>query len=122
MRFIQSLAIAAVFVVLNPLFQFIQQAQVRSTLPVITIRARRYEFSPSNITLKRGQQVKLVFVSEDITHSLTVSGLGLEVRIRKNHPNEVLLTPSKLGNFQGECSIYCGVGHDRMKLVIHVEK
>lgn len=116
------MAIAVLFVVLNPIFLFTQQAQARSTPPVITIHARRYEFIPSNITLKQGKQVKLVFISEDITHSLTVGGLGLEVRIRKNHHNEVLLSPSKVGNFQGECSIYCGAGHDRMKLVIHVEK
>ena len=122
MRFIQSVVMAAALAVLNPMPGFAQQASVRSTLPVITIHARRYEFSPANITLKQGQPVKLVFVSDDVTHSLTVTGLGLEVRIKKNHSNEVFLTPSKVGNFQGECSIYCGGGHDRMKLIIHVEK
>ncbi|MDW5264794.1 MULTISPECIES: cupredoxin domain-containing protein [Acidobacteriaceae] len=122
MRFIQSAVIAAALVVLNPMSRFAQQAQVKSTVPVITIHARRYEFSPANIILKQGQQVKLVFVSDDVTHSLAVAGLGLEVRIKKNHSSEVLLTPSKAGNFEGECSIYCGAGHDRMKLGIHVEK
>lgn len=75
MKFIQSAVMAAVLVVLNPMPGSAQQAQVRSTLPVITIHARRYEFSPANITLKQGQPVKLVFVSDDITHSLTVTHL-----------------------------------------------
>lgn len=122
MRFFQSAVMAVALVVLNPMSRFIQQAQAKSTLPVITIHARRYEFSPANITLKQGQQVKLVFISDDVTHSLTVASLGLEVRIKKNRSSEVLLTPSKVGNFQGECSTYCGAGHDRMKLSVHVEK
>lgn len=122
MKFIQSAVMAAALVALNPMPHFIQQAQAKSALPAITIHARRYEFSPASITLKQGQQVKLVFVSDDVAHSLAVAGLGLEVRIKKNRSSEVFLTPSKVGNFQGECSIYCGAGHDRMKLVIHVEK
>lgn len=122
MRFTQTAIISAIFVVLNPLFSLARQAQVKSTLPVITIHARRYEFSPATITLKEGQQVKLVFISNDVTHSLTLAGLGMDVPIRKNHPSEVVLTPSKIGTFRGECSIYCGAGHGRMKLVIHVEK
>lgn len=122
MRFVHSAVMAAALVALNPMPRFIQQAQAKSTIPVITIHARRYDFSPASITLKQGQQVKLVFVSDDVTHSLTVASLGLEVHIKKNRSSEVLLMPSKVGSFQGECSIYCGAGHDKMKLVIHVEK
>lgn len=122
MRCIQSAVMAVALIVLNPMPRFVLHAQVKSPRPVITIHARRYHFSPANITLKQGQPVKLVFVSDDVTHSLTVTDLGLEVRIKKNRSSDVFLTPSKVGNFQGVCSIYCGTGHDQMKLRIHVEK
>lgn len=122
MRCIQSAVMAVALIVLNPMPRFVLHAQVKSPRPVITIHARRYHFSPANITLTQGQPVKLVFVSDDVTHSLTVTDLGLEVRIKKNRSSDVFLTPSKVGNFQGVCSIYCGTGHDQMKLRIHVEK
>jgi cytochrome c oxidase subunit 2 len=118
MRFIQ----VAVLVLMGSIFCFAGTRPTDSKIPIITVHARRYEFKPSNITLKEGQQIKLVFISDDVTHSLTVEQLGLEVKIKKSHLSEVLLTPSKVGNFVGECSLYCGAGHDRMKIVIHVTK
>lgn len=120
MRLIQVALQAAVLVLMGSIFCFAATRQADSKIPIIAVHARRYEFKPSNIALKEGQQVKLVFISDDVTHSLTVEQLGLEVNIKKNHSSEVLLTPSKVGNFVGECSIYCGAGHDRMKIVFHV--
>lgn len=122
MRFIQSAFLVAGVVLMSARFCYARPALVDSKIPIIIVHARRYEFKPSNITLKEGQQIKLVFISDDVTHSLTVEQLDLEVNIKKNHSSEVLLTPSKVGNFVGECSIYCGAGHDRMKIVFHVTK
>lgn len=96
------------------------QASAESKAPVITIRARRYEFIPSAITLKVGQPVKLVFISDDVSHGISVEGLLSDVNIMREKPREVEITPSKVGDFEGECSRYCGVGHDRMKFLIHV--
>jgi len=121
MNFIKGASTTAALLVMGSLSCFARPI-IDAKVPVIAVHARRYEFNPSNITLKEGQQVKLVFISDDVTHSLTVKGLGLEVNIKKNHSSEVLLTPSKVGNFVGECSIYCGAGHDRMRIVFHVTK
>lgn len=122
MNFIKVASTAAALFLMGPIFCFAGPRPVDSKIPIITVHARRYQFIPSNITLKEGQQVKLAFISDDVTHSLTVKELGLEVNIKKNHSSEVLLIPSRVGSFVGECSIYCGAGHDRMKLVLHVTK
>jgi len=122
MDYVMNFIKAASLSLMGPIFCFAGPRQVDSKLPIITVHARRYEFKPSNITLKEGQQITLVFISDDVTHSLTVEQLGLEVNIKKSHSSDVLLTPSKVGNFVGECSIYCGAGHDRMKIVFHVTK
>ena len=38
----------------------------------IEIHARRYVFSPAEITLKKGETVKLRLISDDVAHSLVV--------------------------------------------------
>src|SRR5262249_26158146 len=45
---------------------------------VIAISARRFEFSPSTITLKKGETVKLVVTSEDVTHGLFLRTLKID--------------------------------------------
>lgn len=122
MRFIKGLSIVAMLFFMGPIVCFASSRQINSKMPIIIVHARRYEFKPSNITLSEGQQVKLIFISSDVTHSLVVEKLGLEVNIKKNHSSEVILTPSRVGNFVGECSVYCGAGHSRMRLVFHITK
>jgi cytochrome c oxidase subunit II len=89
-------------------------------VPTITIHALRYAFRPSEITLKQGQQVRLVFVTDDVPHGLTITELGLDVSIGKGKPVQVALTPSEVGNYSGRCSWYCGSGHSRMTFQVHV--
>jgi len=96
------------------------QVHADTKVPSITIHAKRYEFMPSEITLKQGQQVKLVFISNDVPHGIAIMDLGVSLDLRKNHPNQVIITPDKVGTFEGVCSRYCGAGHDRMTFTVHV--
>jgi cytochrome c oxidase subunit 2 len=89
-------------------------------VPIMTIHARRYEFIPSSTTLELGKTVELVLVSDDIIHGLSVDGLGIDLKASKNQPAHILITPNKAGDFEGQCSRYCGAGHSEMKLLIHV--
>lgn len=98
----------------------ISRGYAEKKVPVITIHAKRYEFMPAEITLKAGQTVKLIFISDDVSHGVSVDGLLSDLNFKKNQPAEVVITPSKAGDFEGECSRYCGIGHDRMKFSIHV--
>ena len=88
---------------------------------MITIHAKRYEFQPAEITLKKGQSTRLVLISDDVAHGLSVDALGIDTLILKNHKNEVVVTPEKVGTFEGECSKFCGSGHSGMKLIVNVE-
>src|SRR5437870_4953491 len=45
---------------------------------VVAITAKRFEFSPSEITLKQGETVPLQLRSEDTTHGLFVRPLGID--------------------------------------------
>jgi cytochrome c oxidase subunit 2 len=88
--------------------------------PQIIVHAKRFAFTPSEITLKKGQTTKLVLISDDVTHGLVVEGLGISAEIHKGRKTVVPVTPQRTGDFAGACSIFCGSGHRDMEFMIHV--
>ncbi len=86
----------------------------------IVIHARKFAFIPNTITLKKGETVKLVLISDDVHHGLAVRGLGLRAQIIPGHPAELVVTPTATGDFPGSCMFYCGSGHRDMEFVVHV--
>ena len=119
-KFVQQMIIASPLILIAMTGSPVFQGHAESKVPVITIHARRYEFKPSAITLKVGQPVKLVFISDDVAHGISVEGILSDVNIKRDKPIEIEIIPPKVGDFAGECSSYCGMGHDRMKFLIHV--
>lgn len=92
------------------------QAQKKS----IAVTASRFKYEPSEITLKKGEPVILVFTSADVQHGISFKDLQLQVKIGKGGPNEVAFTPARTGDFVGTCSVFCGSGHGSMTLMLHV--
>jgi cytochrome c oxidase subunit II len=96
-------------------------ASAQEQIRTIEIHARRYAFSPAEITLKKGETVKLRLLSDDVAHSLVVPGLQIKQEITKGHPAEVMVTPDSEGDFRGECGRFCGSGHGSMVFTVHVK-
>ena len=86
----------------------------------IEVTAKRFAFSPGEITLKKGQPVILVLKSADAGHGLSFRELNLDVKVNKGGTAEMRFTPDKTGNFVGHCSVFCGSGHGAMILTLHV--
>lgn len=86
----------------------------------IEIHAKRFSFTPSEITIKRGETVDLKIVSEDVTHGFVIKELNINREISKNHPVDVVVTPQTAGDFHGQCGRFCGSGHGKMTFTIHV--
>ncbi len=86
----------------------------------IEITAKRFDYVPSNITLKKGEPVVIVLKSVDVAHGLRFRELGFNVRASKGQTGEAAFTPTKTGDFVGQCSVFCGSGHGGMKLTLHV--
>lgn len=105
---------------LGGLFPVIKAGSESPTIPQVYVHARRYSFIPGQITLKKGQTVKLILISDDVMHGLTVKGLGIRSDIVKGHRTELLVTPTEAGDFRGSCSVYCGSGHRDMDFLVHV--
>jgi cytochrome c oxidase subunit II len=86
----------------------------------IEITAKRFEFSPGEITLKKGQPVVLVLKSLDVGHGIHISELNVLVKVGKGGTAEVQFTPNKTGDFVGHCAVFCGSGHGSMAFKVHV--
>lgn len=88
----------------------------------IMVTAQRFEFTPGEITLHKGEPVVLVLRSLDVAHGLRFKELGVDVKVGKGGTAEVAFTPDKTGTFVGHCSVFCGSGHGEMTLTLHVVK
>ncbi len=95
-------------------------AHAQEATRTIEIHAKRFSFEPSEITLKKGEPVKLLLSSEDVPHSLLIPSLHVNAAATKGHVTEVLLTPETAGDFKGKCGRFCGSGHGSMTFTVHV--
>jgi cytochrome c oxidase subunit II len=87
---------------------------------VIEITARKYDFSPNQITLKKGQPVILRLLSTDRVHGFMSRPLKVDTDIRPGKATDVAITPVTAGNFTVICDHYCGTGHGNMKMKVAV--
>ena len=86
----------------------------------VEVTAKRFAFEPAEITVKKGEAVDLVLTSEDVAHGVRIRELHLDLHAGKGKSAEATFTPSVTGTFVGHCSVFCGSGHGRMTLIIHV--
>jgi cytochrome c oxidase subunit 2 len=88
---------------------------------VIRVTAKKFEYSPSEIRVKKGEPVLLELVSLDRDHGFDAPDLGLEARIRPGEPSRLRFVPDREGRFPFHCSVFCGSGHEDMTGEIVVE-
>lgn len=98
----------------------VRNIRAEATPRRIEITAKRFNFTPSDLTLKKGEPVVLVLKSEDVSHGLSFGDLGVNIKAAKGQSSELAFTPQKTGDFVGRCSVFCGMGHGSMKLTLHV--
>jgi cytochrome c oxidase subunit 2 len=96
-------------------------ARAEGSPRVVAITAKRFEFSPNQLTLRRGETVKLQLKSEDVTHGFFMRALGIDSDITPGETTELILTPQIAGKFTTICDHFCGAGHGNMKMTIVVE-
>jgi cytochrome c oxidase subunit 2 len=87
----------------------------------VDITAKRFEFAPSTVTLKKGETVHLRVTSEDVTHGLFLRPLKIDTDIVPGEVRELTVTPQTAGTFTAICHHFCGAQHGNMKLTVIVE-
>ena len=87
---------------------------------IIEIHAKKFAYIPDEITLQKGKAYELHLTSDDVPHSFRIKALDLNVKLKYGEFNNVLFTPETAGNFKVDCGIYCGSGHTKMFMTVHV--
>jgi heme/copper-type cytochrome/quinol oxidase subunit 2 len=88
----------------------------------IQMTAKKYEFSPSTITVKKGDQVKLIVTALDHDHGFKLDAFHVNQKLQKGEPTTIEFTADQPGTFPFECSVLCGLGHKKMKGKLVVEE
>ena len=82
---------------------------------VIKITAKKFEYSPNVITIKKGVPVILEFTSLDRVHGFTVPDLGgIRATIEPGKTTQVRIVAPKTGSYDFHCDLFCGDGHEDM--------
>lgn len=76
--------------------------------------------SRGTLFLPAGQPVRLEITARDVIHSLWVPRLAGKMDAIPGHVNKVLLQADAPGVIEGQCSEYCGEGHQLMRFAVDV--
>ena len=81
---------------------------------VIHLTAKKFDYSPNQITVKKGQPVVIQIVSLDRKHGFTIPDLKVRSDVKPGADNVVRFTPEQAGTFNFHCDLFCGSGHEGM--------
>jgi len=81
---------------------------------VIKIVAKRFDYTPGNFTLKKGEPVILELTSADVLMGFNLPDFNLRADIVPDKVTRVRFVPDKTGTFTFLCDIFCGTKHEEM--------
>jgi cytochrome c oxidase subunit II len=81
---------------------------------VVKISAKKFDFTPPEVHLKKGETVVLELTSEDRVHGFNLAAFKIRKDIVPKEVTRVMLTPDKAGTFSFRCDVFCGDGHEDM--------
>jgi cytochrome c oxidase subunit II len=88
---------------------------------VIKVTAKKFEFTPAEIHVKRGEHVVLELTSLDRKHGFKLPELGIRTEVPAGGTVRVELTAEKPGRFAFACDVFCGDGHEDMTGTVIVD-
>lgn len=81
---------------------------------VIKITAKKFDFTPSEIKVKKGEPVTFELTSTDRIHGFNLPDFKVHAEVKPGAVSRVSFTPNKTGSFSFSCDIFCGSGHEDM--------
>ncbi len=81
---------------------------------VIRMTAKKFEYSPNEITVKKDIPVVLEITSLDRDHGFKLREFGVRADIKAGQATRVRIVPNKTGRFPFACDVFCGSGHEDM--------
>ncbi len=83
--------------------------------------AKQWGFTPSTITVKQGDLVKISITSLDVSHGISIPDYNIDREISQGNTVIFQFIADKKGTFPFKCSVLCGAGHSGMKGQLIVE-
>jgi len=99
-----------------------QESAASTAAHEIQVSAKKYEFNPNTITVKKGEHVRLIITATDHDHGFKLDAFGINQKLKKGAPTTIEFTADKTGTFPFQCSEFCGLGHGKMKGKVVVEE
>ncbi len=81
----------------------------------ISLDAKRFEYVPNEIRIKKGETVRIKIHNIDMEHNISIPAFGIE------NQEEATFTATESGEFEFYCPNMCGSGHRDMVGKIIVE-
>lgn len=82
---------------------------------IIELKASKFKFEPEPIVVKKGERVRLVATSTDVTHGIAIPEFKINLVIPTGKTSSIEFTADKEGTFRTHCSVFCGLGHGKMR-------
>ncbi len=86
----------------------------------IQMVAKQFEFVPNQITVTKGNRVRINITSIDVPHGFSLPAFIPIKKLLPQIPQQIEFIADKVGEFEFLCDVYCGSGHKGMrgKLII----
>ena len=97
------------------------QNQAAPSVHEIKMTVKKYEYSPSEIHVKQGEKVRLLITALDHKHGIELKDFNVKSDLEEKKETAVEFVASKTGTFEFKCSVYCGMGHGKVKGKLVVE-
>ena len=81
---------------------------------VVRIEARKFEFIPGEVTLKKGVPAVLEFTSPEVNMGFNAPDFKARADLVSGMVTRVRILPGKTGSFEYLCDVFCGDGHEDM--------
>jgi cytochrome c oxidase subunit 2 len=88
---------------------------------VIRIVAKKFDFTPAEIHVRKGEHVVLELVSMDRKHGFKLPELEIRTDVLPGTSTRIEITPQKPGRYPFACDIFCGEGHEDMNGTLVVD-
>ena len=81
---------------------------------VVKVTAKKFEFSPGEIKVRKGETVILELSSSDRIHGFSLPDFKIKSEIKPGEVRRVKFIADKVGQFSFHCDVFCGDGHEDM--------
>lgn len=81
---------------------------------VIDVVAKKFDFVPGEIAVKKGETVLLRFTAPEVPMGASFPDFGVRTDVVPGQVATLQLTPDKAGRFTFLCDVFCGTGHEDM--------